>query len=556
MGSASTSSDPSGESRRFEELAVLQRMCHAFASTADVDELSTGAIRWFGAALGDSIAPLRLILPDQSGRLRPTVQQGEFPAEGRKRSFRRRAAFVSMRAAFLELPNQPDHLLAMLPLVSRGEPEGLIEIVAPRHAIEERWATLEAAAGLTAIALRTYRQRTSLAAELQAVEQAAELTSEIVRADTPELAARATIRYCSRRFRLPVAAWIRKGHGPIMAFSGVEGVGARKRSELRSALPTLQTSPALDDQQRADLSRRFQEITGIPHVIVIDAGDAVLAASGLVPGGDARLRSQLEILGRLLADVIRHLAAVAKANHRNENLDLGIAWTAHELRGPLLGTRATIERLLGSGGLPANEELLRRSRDELARLAGLVDAVLRWSVGDAKLQLRAVDLARLVRDCAEAIGVERREDRIRIRAAPTVTVWADPVQLGVAIDNLIRNALHYSPPGSDVAVSVTSDGRHGTVSVKDEGSGIPLDERDSIFDPLVRGRASSGGKRGNGLGLFVAKRVVDAHGGEIWLEPAHAPETAGTTFHIRLPLPRRDSGRPISPRPKVVPKED
>jgi signal transduction histidine kinase len=524
------------EARRFEELAVLQRMCHAFASTSDVHELSKAAVRWAGAALGDTTAPIRVILPDISGRLRLTAQQGQLPDEVRRRSDKRRAAFTSKRAVFLEPANQPGHLMAILPLVSHGESEGLIEVVALRETIEERWATLDAMASLTAIAMRTCRLRTTAAAELQAMEHITALAGDIVRADTPEAASQATLRYCSQRFRLAVAAWIRIGQGSSMTFAGVAGIGTRKRSALRAAIPSLEWAPPLTDHQRRELSRRFQDITGARHVLVVDAGEAVLAASGPTGGDQAGMHYGLETLGRLLADVLEHLAAVAKANHRNQHLDLGIAWTAHELRGPLLGTKATIERLLGSGVLPANEDPLRRSRDELSRLAGLVDAVLKWSVGTATLECRPIDLVDLVRQSAEAIRLEGREDRIRLKRAPAVVVMADPLHLGVAIDNLIRNALHYSPSESKVHVSVTSDGRHATVSVRDEGPGVAPAEQQSIFDPLVRGQASAGGRSGSGLGLFVAKRVVEAHGGRIWLESSlGVQKSSGATFHVRLP---------------------
>ena len=98
--------------------------------------------------------------------------------------------------------------------------------------------------------------------------------------------------------------------------------------------------------------------------------------------------------------------------------------------------------------------------------------------------------------------------------------------------NVVRNALGYSPPTTPVTVCVETDGDVARVLVRDRGPGIPAAERHLIFDPFARGGAADGGRGGKGLGLFIARRVVEAHGGVIGLRPVRP----GAEFCIELPL--------------------
>jgi signal transduction histidine kinase len=103
----------------------------------------------------------------------------------------------------------------------------------------------------------------------------------------------------------------------------------------------------------------------------------------------------------------------------------------------------------------------------------------------------------------------------------------------VAVRNLVRNALAYSSPGSEVKVSVITEQEAVTVSVANRGPGIPEGEEEAIFDPFVRGEAAlQTGARGSGLGLFITRRIAEAHGGEVWVDSS----PRGTTFYLQLPV--------------------
>jgi len=108
----------------------------------------------------------------------------------------------------------------------------------------------------------------------------------------------------------------------------------------------------------------------------------------------------------------------------------------------------------------------------------------------------------------------------------------DPTHMRAAIANVVRNAMIYSAPGTEIAVTVTEGEDLLSVSVKDRGPGIPPEEQGSVFDPFVRGVRPARAQAGNGLGLFIARRIVEAHGGRIWVDS----NREGATFHVQLPV--------------------
>jgi two-component system OmpR family sensor kinase len=281
------------------------------------------------------------------------------------------------------------------------------------------------------------------------------------------------------------------------------------------------------DEQR-QVASRVAEILGVERVEVVGAGDVLLLAGEAAAAQGA----SLDIVGSLLEDVLHHLAIVARAEQRNEQLDLGIAWTAHELRGPLLGVRAALELLLRSDtGSDPDRAMLRRSQRELEQLAGLAEGLLRWAAGGGPLNRRDADLVTVVHEAVESCRLETGQDRVRILGPERAISRIDPMHLRGAVANVVRNALTYSPPDTEVVVTVDAGEESVTVSVSDEGPGIPPPERESIFDPLVRGANARATRGGKGLGLFIARRVVEAHDGTIWVDSGEE----GAIFSIRLP---------------------
>jgi two-component system sensor histidine kinase KdpD len=220
-----------------------------------------------------------------------------------------------------------------------------------------------------------------------------------------------------------------------------------------------------------------------------------------------------------------------------QRLDMALAWTAHELRGPVLAARAALDRVVAGEALGTRDRrLVTRSRNVLGELSGKIDSVLRWAAGTRRLRLRRIDLGRLVRRVAAEFEFPKEENRVSVHDQAGVTVRADGPLLQAAVADVVRNALDYSPPDSPVSVRVQERSGWVRIAVRDRGPGVPSEDRPSLFQPFVRGR-NAPLRAGTGLGLFIARRVVEAHGGEIWLE------STGHGATVVLQLPSEGSAR-------------
>lgn len=503
---------------------LLQGVCRALGSAADLDEAASSAARWIRTAVGSEGAPVRLLLPDRSGRLRVALSDGE--ASIPVRSTNRKTAYETKTPVSLKLDRPSGHVLHILPLVTRGEAIGVLEVVAPGDAIEERSAILEAIASQTAIVVRNLRQRDELEREVGALGEAAELVQDLVDARTPEAAVRAAARFCFEHLRLPVVAWLSDKDPWRLRLIGTRGVTAAQRRELYAEMKSLPRWEGLDTMDRRWVATRMQEILDVDDVAMVPAGGALLAAAAT-----GSVRTSLETVGSLLDVVLRQRATVTWAERRNERLDLGISWTAHELRSPLLGAKAVVERLLQTNAdAGTDRQLLQQLQEELGQMASLADDLLWWAAGAGPLEQRPIDISQLVHDVVRSCDAGSSEKRVTLSAPDGIMVQADAGHLRGAIGNLVRNALVYAPTDTDVSVVVESEDGVVTVQVRDQGPGLPEGKQEQIFDPFVRGE--NGHQGGRGLGLFIARRVVEAHGGTISAES----RGKGATFRVRLPV--------------------
>jgi signal transduction histidine kinase len=149
------------------------------------------------------------------------------------------------------------------------------------------------------------------------------------------------------------------------------------------------------------------------------------------------------------------------------------------------------------------------------------------------VQVRATDLVPLVRRAVAELAAVHPTREIRLAVPEEVAVSADPDRLGQVLTNLVGNALQHSPPAARVSVEVEEDSGAVAIGVHNEGPPIEADLLPEIFEPFHRGHGGEGGSLG--LGLFIVREVVRAHGGEVTVR-SRAGE--GTTFTVRLPVPR------------------
>jgi signal transduction histidine kinase len=208
--------------------------------------------------------------------------------------------------------------------------------------------------------------------------------------------------------------------------------------------------------------------------------------------------------------------------------------TAHDLREPIMSAALFIEllsRRLGDGRTEQNEQLLEGMRRTHARARCLVDGVLEYARSGTGLAADAVDTYELMADVAASLAgaVERLQGRLEISTLPTVR--GDRTQLGRVFQNLVANGLKFH---SDEPPHVTvSAERHDAVwlfNVRDNGIGVPPELGDEIFSMFKRAHGEE--IEGSGIGLAVCRKIVEAHGGLIWAEPANA---SGTVMHFTVP---------------------
>jgi PAS domain S-box-containing protein len=215
-----------------------------------------------------------------------------------------------------------------------------------------------------------------------------------------------------------------------------------------------------------------------------------------------------------------------------------VATVSHELRNPLTPLKGFINTLMlgtGEDSPEARQEYYRIMDKQVGRLERLIADLLevsRIEAGHLPLEIRPFDLTALLAGDVKAFS-EARSLQVRAPATP-VHVLADPTRVEQVFTNLLSNALKYSQPDTSVEVTVASAGEQAIVSVRDEGEGIEPEEQELVFDRFHRAEGGLAKKReGTGLGLYIAKRLVEAMGGRIWLvsSPGH-----GSTFSFSLPL--------------------
>ena len=177
-------------------------------------------------------------------------------------------------------------------------------------------------------------------------------------------------------------------------------------------------------------------------------------------------------------------------------------------------------------------------KDNSIKLQRLIEELLDYQRAlhaAAALQVKPVALKPLIQEALRAHELAAQAKGLRIDLdAQAATVVADPDKLRSIVDNLIGNAVKFTPAGGRVAVVARSAGDEALIDVIDTGPGVPAEERESIFDSFFRGRAKAGARvEGSGLGLAIAREYVEAHGGKISV----LAEERGA--HFRVALPRR-----------------
>ncbi len=213
---------------------------------------------------------------------------------------------------------------------------------------------------------------------------------------------------------------------------------------------------------------------------------------------------------------------------------------SHEFRTPLAGIKAMVETLRDGAvdDKEAARDFLTRIDSEVARLTQLVAELTELSrieTGKAELKKEPVNLNQLVEEVIAQLGPQAERQKIAIArdfAADLPSVPADKDRVRQVIANLVHNAIKFTRPGGRITITTRTLEGAVVVDIADTGIGIPKEDLARVFERFYKGDKARAGE-GTGMGLAIAKHVVEAHGGSIWVE---SEEGKGSTFSFSMPL--------------------
>jgi PAS domain S-box-containing protein len=251
--------------------------------------------------------------------------------------------------------------------------------------------------------------------------------------------------------------------------------------------------------------------------------------------------SLLDVLARQAADFIERTQAESARREADRRKDEFLAILAHELRNPLAGIRMATSVLGNTRDAPRHVEEMTAVIDrQSARLMRLIDDLMdvsRISQGKMTLRKTRVDLGEVVRQIAtDALPVCEGRGRKTVAVLPKhpVPVEVDVVRIGQVITNLIQNACRFTPVGGNMELRLEREGDQAVLRVSDSGAGIPPDELTRIFGLFTQGEALAHPGDGLGIGLALARSIVDLHGGTI--EARSEGVGKGSEFFVRLAI--------------------
>jgi two-component system sensor histidine kinase KdpD len=310
----------------------------------------------------------------------------------------------------------------------------------------------------------------------------------------------------------------------------------RTRDEVYAVLPV---APALRELLLKVADSEEAQVEGPRYVLPVHLGRTAIGSLEM-RGGDVtrEVRESIATLIAINHERIQalHRAAEAEAARKNEQLKATLLdGLAHDLNTPLSAIKTSVTTLLTHQFRTeaSRQDLLAIIEEETDRLHRVISEALTL----ARVESEKVNLDRVPHDAAELIALAVRgsradADRIEIHAPEHFTVDVDSELFPLALKQLIENAARYSPPDTPIQIEARNDPPMALFSVRDHGLGIKPGERERIFERYHRGSAGRRSKDGTGMGLAIAKAIIESHGGKIWAE--NDPE-GGARFTILIP---------------------
>ena len=254
-----------------------------------------------------------------------------------------------------------------------------------------------------------------------------------------------------------------------------------------------------------------------------------------------RQREVASLRDRCLID----FKALEEVNEKLRELDrlrtylLGMV--SHDLKAPLVAVESYLQVILGGFAGEINEkqrEMLERSSHRIGELLNLIGDLLdvsRIEAGQMAQEFQATSLSEVIEGSLEDVQALAKEKEMELRVEmpeKLPVIQAAPHRLRQVLNNLLSNAIKFTPPQGLITIRIENRGDHLQVEVMDTGVGIPADDLPYVFDEFFRGRDVE--RAGAGLGLSIARKIVEAHGGKIWVESPCTADGKGSRFAFTL----------------------
>lgn len=265
---------------------------------------------------------------------------------------------------------------------------------------------------------------------------------------------------------------------------------------------------------------------------------------------------QGDVYGQQQKQVLQTIASQAATALRNAQLlrseqqaiaerDEFLSLTTHEIKNPLTSVRGYLEiadaAILGGRADEARESLavVRGEAQKIQRFAEDLLEVSRIGGGKFNVRFEDIDFAKIVSDIVHRYADTSEQEITLSRPENFPTIWGDETRLGQVVENLVSNAVKYSPEASRIEIELQQEGERVLLRVRDEGIGIPEAQLSLVFERFYRVEEAGQTIKGTGLGLFISREIVRMHGGSI---QAESTQGRGSTFTVDLPI-RQVSGR-------------
>lgn len=321
-------------------------------------------------------------------------------------------------------------------------------------------------------------------------------------------------------------------------FSG--GADSRFEQEMLRAVATTKSSWFV--------SRKQSRPVGVEIIVApVALGGRILGSLGAI--GLPLSESAVQAIANLAAVTLQHayqqiaLGRLEVARQNEQLRSILLDAVAHDFLTPLTSIKSAVTAVRSEyRHEPEEEDFLAVVEEEADRLSEMINEITdmaRIEPGKLRIRLRQSKVHDLIRSSVDRMKtlLNHRPLDVEIQAdIPSVN--ADPEMVGLALRQLLGNAVKFSPSESTIAVRASQDNVAVTVSVIDRGPGIPSDELDSIFERFYRGKRTRASVAGTGMGLSIAREIIKAHQGELWVE--NMPQ-GGAKFSFSLPIFREES---------------